>query len=176
MYAKITLPSGFSVEERQRRAMELFREGGYNCCQAVALAFSDICAQAGISESAVATLSSGFGGGMARMREVCGTVSGMTFLAGVISPATNPTDRSERTSNYALVQELAAAFRAANGSIVCRELLGQRAASSSQQCPVESPQPSERTPEFYATRPCERLVGSAAGIVAGKLIELYQNE
>lgn len=165
----IILPDGFDAGERQTRAMKLFREGGYNCCQAVVLAFSDICAQLGIGEDTLAVLSSGFGGGMARMREVCGTVSGMTFIAGVISPATNPSDRTERTANYALVQELAAAFRAANGSIICRDLLGQRAASSSA---VEAPQPSERTPEFYATRPCERLVGCAAGIVASKLISL----
>lgn len=151
-----------NVEERERRAMSLFREG-YNCCQAVVLAFSDVVGErTGLSEEQIIAVTSGFGGGFARLREVCGSVSGMTFLAGVISPAP-AADQSARTANYALVQELAGQFRELNGSIVCRELLGLRAAQ------IDPPAPSVRTPDFYKVRPCERLIGSAARLVARKL-------
>lgn len=150
----------FDPEERAQRAMTYFREG-YNCTQSVVLAFSDFCEEKGVNKEALASLTSGFGGGMARMREVCGTVSGMTFLAGLISPATNPSIREERTANYKLVQEFAQRFREQNGSIVCRDLLQMKASST-----IEGPQPSERTEAFYKARPCERLIGRAAMIVA----------
>lgn len=151
-----------NVEERELRAMKLFRDG-YNCCQSVVLAFSDVVSErTGLSEEQIIAVTSGFGGGFARLREVCGSVSGMTFMAGVISPAP-AAEQPKRAANYALVQELAAQFRELNGSIVCRELLGLRAAQ------VDSPTPSVRTPDFYKVRPCERLIGSAARLVARKL-------
>ena len=87
----------------------------------VMLAFNDVF---GTDATTVATIASGFGGGMARMREVCGTVSAIGMAAGFISPAITPKNMEERTANYALVQELAGEFRKENGSIVCRELLG----------------------------------------------------
>lgn len=151
-----------NVEERELRAMKLFRDG-YNCCQSVVLAFSDVVSErTGLSEEQIIAVTSGFGGGFARLREVCGSVSGMTFMAGVISPAP-AADQPKRAANYALVQELAAQFRELNGSIVCRELLGLRTAQ------VDPPTPSVRTPDFYKVRPCERLIGSAARLVARKL-------
>lgn len=151
-----------NVEERELRAMKLFRDG-YNCCQSVVLAFSDVVSErTGLSEEQIIAVTSGFGGGFARLREVCGSVSGMTFMAGVISPAP-AAEQPKRAANYALVQELAAQFRELNGSIVCRELLGLRAAQ------IDSPTPSVRTPDFYKVRPCERLIGSAARLVARKL-------
>ena len=116
----MTLPENFDIEDRAQRARQNFLDG-YNCCQAVLLAFSDIF---GIEEKTIATIASGFGGGMARMREVCGTVSAIGMAAGFISPAIRPKDMAERTANYALVQELAGEFRKENGSIICRELLG----------------------------------------------------
>lgn len=146
-------------EERDRMARAYFRDG-YNCCQSVLLAFQDVI---GLSEEQIATLSSGFGGGMGRLREVCGAVSGMTFMAGVISPAVHTDKLEERTANYALVQKFASSFREEHGSIVCREILKIRADQK------ESPQPSVRTADFYTKRPCERLIGSAARIVAEHL-------
>ena len=110
-----------NIEERIEKARRLFKEGGYNCCQAVVLAYNDIF---GIDDTLAASLSSGFGGGMGRMREVCGSVSGMVFLSGLIKPADDPTDKSARSGNYALVQEVAGEFKALNGSIICKELLG----------------------------------------------------
>lgn len=150
----------YDPEERAVKARKIFREG-YNCAQSVVLAFSDYCEQKGISEESLKALASGFGGGMARMREVCGAVSGMTFLAGVISPASDPSVAGARSENYRLVQEFAARFRELNGSIICRELLQKKAEDA-----MESPVPSERTEAFYKSRPCERLIACAATVVA----------
>ena len=107
----------FNIEERVEKAKKLFKEGGYNCCQAVVLAYNDIF---NISDETAAAMSSGFGGGMGRMREVCGSVSGMVMLAGLIKPASDPSVKEWRTANYALVQEMAEEFKAINGSIVCK--------------------------------------------------------
>lgn len=158
-----------NIDERVEKAKRLFKEGGYNCCQAVVLAYNDIF---GIDDETAAAMSSGFGGGMGRMREVCGSVSGMVMLAGLIRPATDPTVKDWRTANYALVQEMAGEFKAINGSIVCKELLGLVPMGSSQQVPQESPEPSDRTPEYYKKRPCEELVGISARIVGEKIKSL----
>ena len=147
-----------NTDERKRLARELF-EKGYNCCQAVAMTFSDVLE---MEPEQVARLASGFGGGMGRMREVCGTVSGMTMVAGAICPASDVSDKAAKTANYALVQELAASFRERNGSIICRELLGLSR-------PEGTPVPQDRTPEYYRKRPCAELCAMAAGIVAEKL-------
>ena len=146
--------------ERQQKAEQLFLEG-YNCCQAVLLAFEDILE---VDRSTLLRFASGFGGGMARMREVCGTVSAMAMIAGFLSPAEDPSDMQKRTDNYALVQKFAARFKERQGSIVCREILGLRKPSPG--AAMESPRPSERTPEYYKTRPCTATVGLAARIVA----------
>ena len=149
-------------ETRVAKARAFFREG-WNCCQSVAMAYSDVL---GLPEKSVAKLASGFGGGFGRLREVCGCVSGMTLVAGAIVSADDPSDREARTANYALVQEFADAYRKENGSIICRELLGLNGGLP------EAPHPSERTAEYYRKRPCEELVGMAAGILADKLISL----
>lgn len=162
----------FDIEERVAKAKRLFKEEGYNCCQAVVLAYNDVF---GLDDVTAASLSSGFGGGMGRMREVCGSVSGMVMLCGLLEPSTDPSDKSGRTRNYALVQEVANGFRSLNGSIVCRELLGLAPQSADGSLNLqESPEPSDRTPEYYRKRPCEELVGISARIIgekiAGKLI------
>lgn len=154
----------FDLEERVAKAKRLFKEEGYNCCQAVVLAYNDLF---DIDDKTAASLSSGFGGGMGRMREVCGSVSGMVMLAGLMSPADDPSDKAGRTRNYALVQEVAGEFRNINGSIVCRELLGLVPAGSKS----ESPEPSDRTAEYYRKRPCEELVGISARIIGKKLLD-----
>lgn len=172
----IKLPEGFDPEKRAMQAKENFMNG-YNCCQAVLLAYSDII---GLAPETAAIIASGFGGGMARLREVCGTVSGMCMVAGFISPAADPSIKEDRTANYALVQELAGEFRAENGSIVCKELLGLVPHSCVDKNGVgkpcgetlkqESPEPSDRTPEYYRRRPCPELVASAARIIGKKLV------
>ena len=159
----------FDIEERVARARRLFKEEGYNCCQAVVLAYSDLF---GIDDETAASMSSGFGGGMGRMREVCGSVSGMVMLAGLIAPAKDPSVKVDRTRNYALVQEMADSFKAVNGSIVCRELLGLVPMGSGNASGKESPEPSDRTAEYYKKRPCEELVGISARIVGEKIAEM----
>ena len=163
------------LEERVAKAKRLFKEDGYNCCQAVVLAYSDMF---GMPEETAAALSSGFGGGMGRMREVCGSVSGMVLLAGLLRPASDPSDRAGRTGNYALVQEVAREFKAINGSIICRDLLGLGgnvptggpANTADIHGIPESPVPSERTPEYYRKRPCEELVGISARIIGERIL------
>ena len=156
----------FNIEERVEKAKRLFKEGGYNCCQAVVLAYNDVF---GLDDRTAASVASGFGGGMGRMREVCGSVSGMVILSGLLSPADNPSDKNGRISNYSLVQEVAADFKALNGSIICKELLGLVPVGSGSVPPKESPVPSDRTPEYYKKRPCEELVGISARIIGEKI-------
>ena len=157
----------FNIDERVEKAKRLFKEGGFNCCQAVVLAYNDLF---GLDDETAAAISSGFGGGMGRMREVCGSVSGMTLLAGLMRPASDPSNKDWRTANYALVQKMAGEFRDMNGSIVCKELLGLVPIGSGTPAPKESPEPSDRTPEYYKKRPCEELVGIAARIVGENII------
>lgn len=138
--------------DRGTKAAKLFLDG-YNCAQAVAVAFSDL---TGLDETLSARLASSFGGGMGRMREVCGAVSGMLMVAGILYGYDTPGDDVAKKAHYALVQELAGQFREKNGSIVCREILKN---------PPSDPAPSPRTAEYYASRPCARMVYSAATIL-----------
>lgn len=163
----------FDIEERVAKARRLFKEGGYNCCQAVVLAYNDVF---GMDDTLAASVASGFGGGMGRMREVCGSVSGMVLLAGMLSPAADPSDKAGRTANYALVQDIAGKFREINGSIVCKELLGLVPMGSGSVAPKESPVPSDRTSEYYKKRPCEELVGISARIIGEKILESMKND
>ena len=142
------------VEERALRAKEYFHKG-YNCAQSVALAYADI---TDLDERTVATITASFGGGMGRLREVCGTVSGMAFLAGFIAPCPTAEDSEAKKANYALVQHFAERFREKNGAIVCRTLLGLDHTK-------DEPTPSARTAEYYRKRPCVELVYDAALIV-----------
>ena len=146
------------VEERSERARQAF-EQGYNCSQAVAVAYADVL---GMDADAVATLVQPLGGGMGRLREVCGAVSGMTMVAGFLSPNAQPNDNDNKKRLYSLVQSLAEEFRAENGAIVCRELLGL-----AQQ--KDDPTPSPRTGEYYKRRPCADYVEIAARIVGEKI-------
>ena len=159
------LPNSFDPAERGARARDYFLQG-FNCCQAVLLAFADVLEANGqASEELLKTIGSGFGGGFARLREVCGSFSACTMMAGFLSPA-GPSDMEARTANYALVQEMATAFRERNGgSIVCGKLLGLKDKQP------EGPAPSERTAEYYKKRPCPEIIRNAATIVAEKMKE-----
>lgn len=150
-----------NVQERVERAQNYFK-AGYNCAQAVVMAFDDVMQ---MTPDELARLAAPFGGGMGRMREVCGTVSGMAFLAGAIKPSADPSNLEERKENYALVQKFAQEFRDENGDIVCRRLLGLEPMAER----TETPMPSARTAEYYRKRPCSEYVGCAARIVAEHL-------
>lgn len=139
---------------RGKKAEALFLEG-YNCAQAVVIAFEDL---HGLDRETAAKLSSSFGGGMARLREVCGSVSGMFMVAGLLYGYDNPKAKEEKAEHYARIQKLAAEFTAENGSIVCRELLGLTEKK-------QEPTPEARTEEYYKKRPCKELIGRAAEIM-----------
>ena len=133
------------------KAAELFLEG-YNCAQSVAMAFSDV---TGLEEKTAARMVSGFGGGMGRLREVCGAVSGMFFVLSWLYGYDSPDDVAKKRV-YTDVQVLAEKFREENGSIICREILDN---------PPSDPNPSPRTAEYYKLRPCARMVYTAAQLM-----------
>ena len=151
------------VEQRAKQARELFLSG-YNCAQAVFIAYRDV---AELDEQMAATIAAPFGGGLGRLREVCGAVSGMTMVAGYLAPNSQPNDNENKKKLYSLVQSLAEEFRLENGSIVCRELLGL-----TQQ--KDEPTPSPRTGEYYKRRPCADYVEIAARIVGEKINSIQE--
>lgn len=134
------------------KAAELFL-GGYNCAQSVAVAFCDV---TGLDETFTAKLASPFGGGMGRLREVCGAVSGMLMVLGLLYGYDTPGDDVSKKALYTEVQALAAAFQEQTGSIICREILKN---------PPSDPNPTPRTAEYYAQRPCARMVMIAAQLM-----------
>ena len=136
---------------RAEHTAELFANG-YNCAQAVAIAFCDL---TGFSQEQTAKMLAPFGGGFGRLREVCGAVSGMTFVYGCLYgyEAPNP---AAQMQVYETEQALAAQFKEQAGSIVCRDILKN---------PPSDPVPSERTEAYYATRPCVRMVYTAASVL-----------
>ncbi len=138
----------------EEKARELFKQG-YNCAQAVLLAFCDV---TGLDEKTALLLSSSFGGGMGRMREVCGAVSGMFMVAGLLYGYHETSDQTGKTEHYKRIQTLAEEFRKENGSIICRELLGLPGGA-------DSPVPELRTNTYYKKRPCAELVAMAARIM-----------
>lgn len=103
-------------------------------------------------------LSSSFGGGMGRLREVCGAVSGMLMVAGVLYGYDDPKNQKIKAEHYARIQELAQEFRIQNKSIICRELLGVEGSDI-------NPKPAERTEQYYKKRPCMELVSDAVKIM-----------
>ena len=151
---------GESAMKRGELARNNFKEG-YNCAQAVFLAFSDV---TGLSDSAALKLSAPFGGGVGRMREICGTVSAMMMVCGLVFYDSGHVTLEEKSALYAREQELARRFRETNGTIVCRELLRGVTEDS-------SPNAEARTAEYYKKRPCADLCACAAEILEGYLIE-----
>ena len=143
---------------RKELGMKLFEEG-YNCAQSVFLAFSQ---DFGIDKEIALRMSSSFGGGMGRLREVCGAVSAMFAIAGLKYGYTSPNDDEVKAKHYELIQKLAEKFKEEYGTIICRDLLNL-------QDGVDSPIPSKRTEEYYKQRPCEAFVRYAAEIIEKEL-------
>ena len=148
------------IMTRKEKALQNFLEG-YNCSQSILLAFEDLIT---IDIDTALKIASPYGGGMGRLREVCGSVSGMFMVLGYIYGYNDPKDSTGKKELYAHVQELAHRYEEANGSIICRELLGLSVKH-------DSAVPAERTPEYYASRPCVVKVGSAAEILEAYLLE-----
>ena len=148
------------MQDHSQRARELFLKG-YNCSQAVFCAFCDV---TGLELDAAARMASSFGGGLGRLREVCGTVSGAALVLGIVKGYSDPGDYEAKKAHYARIQEFARRFREENGSIVCRDLL-----SGVQVVPGSVPE--ARTAEYYKKRPCPELAFKAARILDAMLSE-----
>ncbi len=136
------------------KACELF-EGGYNCAQAVFTAFCDI---TGFTEETALMLSSSFGGGMGRLREVCGACSSMFMVAGLLYGYKEPNNDKAKAEHYRRIQYLAAEFKEKHQTIICNELLKNLSVD-------RSPVPEPRTEQYYKVRPCIRFVRTAAEIL-----------
>lgn len=146
------------INSRKELASSYFTKG-FNCAQSVALTFCDI---VGEDETKMLMLSSPFGGGMGQLREVCGAVSGMLIIEGLISGYDSPTDKDEKKRVYTETKSLALQFKEKCGSIICRELLAEVPHST-------DGTPAERTAEYYKKRPCKELVEIAAEIIASHI-------
>ncbi len=135
------------------KALEYFASG-CGCAQAVLLAFSDV---TGLDEDTLLRLGSSFGGGMGRMREVCGACTGMFAVAGLLYGSYDVNDNKAKSEHYALIQDMANRFKKEHQTIICRELLNNMASST--------PNATPRTKEFYKVRPCAAFVVTAAKIL-----------
>ena len=142
------------MENHSALAKELFSKG-YNCSQSVFAAFCD---ETGMDFETALKLSSSFGGGMGKLREVCGAVTGMFMVVGMLDGYSEPDDSEAKAKHYQLIQSLAVKFREGNGSIICRELLDLPEGS-------DNPVPEERTEAYYTRRPCGELVLNAVEIL-----------
>ena len=145
------------LEERVARAVDNFMQG-YGCCQSVVAAFADLY---GLDETMAKRIAAGFGGGVGRMRMMCGAVSGIVILVGLDCGQTEGADRQGKSACYKVVQQLLAQSKEENGSLICAELLGLKGP-----VPMGNYVASERTKEYYKQRPCAAKVESAARIFA----------
>lgn len=143
-----------TIDSRVKLAVNFF-EQGYNCAQAVFMAYSDLY---GIEAETAAKLATSFGGGMGRLREVCGAVSGMFLVLGLKYPFTDTNDKSAKNLNYKKVQEVANAFKAEMGSYICADLLKIKHQP-------QNPVSETRSEAYYKSRPCTRCVKVAAEII-----------
>lgn len=150
------------LEARVQRAVDNFVQG-YGCCQSVVAAFADLY---NLDDTMAKRIAAGFGGGVGRMRMMCGAVSGIVILAGLDRGQIDGADRKGKSMCYKVVQELLDEFKVQNGSVVCAELLGLKGHEKAQSSYVASP----RTAEYYKTRPCAAKVESAARIFAEYLM------
>lgn len=146
------------LEERIQQSVELFMQG-YGCSQSVLAAFADLY---GLDDQTAKRVAAGFGGGVGRMRMMCGAVSGLVMLAGLDCGQTEGSDKEGKAACYKVVQDLLAKFKERNGSVVCAELLAMNG------CKVvtDTNIPDERNAEYYKKRPCAKKVESAARVFA----------
>ena len=149
------------LDERVERAVENFM-AGYGCCQSVVAAFADLY---GLDDTLAKKIAAGFGGGVGRMRMMCGAVSGIVMLVGLDCGQTEGGDREGKSACYKVVQDLLAQSKAENGSLICAEILGLKGFEKAH----SSYGASERTAEYYKKRPCAAKVESAARLFANYL-------
>lgn len=149
------------LDKRVERAVENFM-AGYGCCQSVVAAFADLY---GLDDTLAKKVAAGFGGGVGRLRMMCGAVSGIVMLVGLDCGQTEGSDREGKSACYKVVQELLAKSKEQNGSLICAEILGLKGYEKAANSYVAS----ARTAEYYKTRPCAAKVESAARIFADYL-------
>ncbi len=147
------------IKERVQQALDFF-ENGYNCSQSVFMAYSDLY---NLDSETAAKIASSFGGGMGRLREVCGAVSGMFMVLGLHYPATDVNDKKAKTTNYAAVQRTAKEFQNEMGSYICDDLLKTKKQPNDTIL-------SERNTKYQVLRPCNRCVAIAAEIVGEEIL------
>ncbi len=151
---------------RKEIAMQSFLDG-YNCSQCIMLAFEDVIQKyADMDIHTALRIASPFGGGMGRLREVCGSVTGMFMIMGCIKGYNEKGDYEGKKELYGHIQELARRYEEANNSIICRELLGLDVKR-------QDAIPEKRSPEYYKNRPCTEKIGSAAEILEAYLKEIH---
>ena len=146
------------LDKRMEQAVENFMQG-YGCCQSVVAAFADLY---GMDDLTAKRIAAGFGGGVGRLRMMCGAVSGIVMLVGLDCGQTEGSDRDGKSACYKVVQELLAQSEAENGSLICAEILGLKGHEKAHSSYIASP----RTAEYYKKRPCAAKVESAARIFA----------
>lgn len=157
---------GNRMKSRTDLAVELFKEG-YNCSQSVFAAYADLF---GLDKETAFRVSASFGGGIGRMREVCGAANGMFIVAGMLTGATEGKDQTAKKNNYEVVQRLAAEFKKENGgTYICRELLGLD--KDGKKADTRETTPEARTEEYYKKRPCLKTIEGAAAIIERMLLD-----
>lgn len=147
-------------QKKIEKARDLFLSG-FNCAQAVAAAFA---AELGMDEKTALRLASGFGGGVGGTRHVCGAVSGMCMVASSVLGYDEADETEGKKYLYATIQRMVAQFTEQYQAVDCRDLLKRNGIQA-------KAEPSERTPEYYRTRPCVRYVEACAAIVCDMLSE-----
>ena len=153
------------IEKRVELAKELFKQG-FNCSQSVCAACADLY---GMDQQTALRVAASFGGGIGRMRQTCGAACGMFILAGLENGSALPGDAEGKKRNYMLVQDLAAKFKAENGSLICSELLGIAPKP-------QNPTPEARTEAYYQKRPCVEMVANAVRIYLGHYKLIYRSD
>lgn len=169
IHERIIMEQQSKATSRQDIAESYFRKG-YNCAQSVFAAFAK---DYGFDEETALKISASFGGGLGRMREVCGCVSAMAIIAGMETGSTKERDAAGKQRNYEMVQHLAEEYKKiSGGSIICRELLGlDKMVKGADGDGLKksktdtSPKPSDRTEAYYKKRPCIELIRSACTII-----------
>ena len=151
------------MEQCVRLSVDLFMQG-FGCCQSVVAAFADLY---GMDRNTALRIGAGIGGGIGRLRMVCGAVSGIVTLTGLQCGNTDGEDREGKAHCYKVVQELLERFRQKNGSIICADLLAQNGCKAE----TDTHMPDQRDAHYYSTRPCARKVEDAARIFAEYLEE-----
>ena len=138
------------VSDRAKEALRHFCDG-YNCAQSVLMAYCDLL---GLTPAQASVSAAGLGGGMGRLRETCGAFSAAVMVAGsMVKDGGHP---DSRVDVYRHVQAMYDRFVARMGTISCGRLLGRTR---------EEPRPEKRTKEYYASRPCTKVILAACQVI-----------